>query len=93
MPPDQFELQYADEIGETLTVLERSRGAFELLAHGSLPEQTGAAPALYAVVRSGDSGSTYLLVRAGAASGRTPRWHEVSAADLPHFRLARPHAA
>lgn len=97
MPADQFALQHAEEISEALTIIERNGGAFELIGHGllpELPEQPGSEPALYAVVRSSDSGTTYLLVRtANPLNGRASRWHEVSAADLPHFRHAPRRAA
>jgi hypothetical protein len=93
MPDDSFQLRYGDEIRQALIVLERNSGACELLGHGSLPDRPGSEPALYAVVRSGDTGAVYLLVRAGNPAPGRAGWHEVSAADLPHFRPARPHAA
>ncbi len=92
-PRDQFELQYAGELRDALIALE-GNGAFELIGHGALPVKVETDPALYAVVRSSDSGAVYLLVRtSNPGRSRSPRWHEVSAADLPHFGLARPHAA
>jgi hypothetical protein len=57
---EDFGIYHRGELREALIMIEGDDGAFELLAHGSIPKPTGDVD--WASVRSSNSDAEYLLI-------------------------------
>jgi hypothetical protein len=75
---DQFFLQHAGEIRESLIMIEGDDGSFELLAHGWLAGKDGDDGTPFALVRSRNTDRVHLLVHDTARDPRhTYHWHRI----------------